>query len=54
MEYWFKKPITPVLQYSNTPVSCLFHIADERFSFVHRNVRIGYEGRQLVDDVALG
>ena len=28
------------------------HVADERFSLVHGNVRIGYERRQLIDNVS--
>src|SRR3974377_288767 len=32
----------------------LFHIADKRFSLVHGNIRIGYQGRQLVYHIAFG
>ena len=33
-------------------LSRFFDVAYERFPFVHRNVRIGDQGRQLVDDVS--
>src|SRR6266496_1706802 len=34
--------------------SRFLHITHERFSLVHRDVRIGYERRQLVDHIAFG
>src|SRR6266545_2723341 len=55
LEYWVKThySIIPVLHYSNLH-SCFLHVANKRFSLVYRNVRIGYEGRQLVDHIAFG
>src|SRR4030095_1906588 len=55
MEYWSENPL---LYYSITPsLQCpsgFLHVAHKRFSLVYRNVRIGYEGRQLVDHIAFG
>src|SRR5262249_32162185 len=47
-----------VAHYSSTPTlqsaSRFLQIADKRFCFVHRDIWIGYQRCQLVDDVARG
>src|SRR6516162_7526628 len=58
-EWWSDgaESVAPLLQ-SNTPslqsASRFLHITDKRFSFVHRNIWIGYQRCQLVDDVSRG